>query len=732
MADRAAMMQMLAEAKARSKRADATTERPGPFKMDWADVGKSTASGIRSGLESTLGSIGDIGTMQQGLASYGASKLGLDPEKAATLAKYTSPFSLGATTEDVNAASDKLFGRDEITRHEATTPEGKHANVASNLLSGLVGGPENFGKDLALKAATLAPHLAPSAKAIFVGLASKMAPKEGLKIAEEMLAKGASREEALKATGWFQQHGDWKYEIGDKDAKLTGPAMDKLLGSQGTAFGYGPDIIDHPELFRAHPTLDRVPISTQISNWDQRGGSGQFHPETGIKASGDRTHTIKDVTLHELQHAVQTAENFPRGGNPLDNSLVPLTADLRDKVSQTFKTFDDERRAYVDAKIGDKLNDVSIDGRERLAMLQGVMDEWAAANPEKAKMRKLALENLDVRGPRAGYKHLAGEVEARNVQRRQDFTSPERREIAPWETQDVPDELQIVRRRADQPAQMMEPTDRLPGAPAHVEGPVPQVASAASDYAGKAGIDLKRQQAYADVSPRRGRYIAKAYDKMQHAPDDPKVKASYQALADETMAQWHALQDAGAKIDFMKPGQADPYPRGPRDALADLRANHHLSVFPSEQGFGTVNQITDNPLLAPTGITHNGHPMVVNDAFRAVHDYFGHGMEGAAFGPRGEENAWLSHKRLFSPEALPALTSETRGQNSWVNFGPHGEANQANPRDTVFADQKTGLLPAWATREGGMPLSYRAQQAGTVAALLSALALRSSGNEGQR
>lgn len=261
------------------------------------------------------------------------------------------------------------------------------------------------------------------------------------------------------------------------------------------------------------------------------------------------------------------------------------------------------------------------------------------------------------------------------------------------------------------------PGAKLPGAPAHVEGPVPEVAKAAEDYASRAGIDLRRQRSYAQADPRRGRYIAKAYEKMPHAPDDPKVKAAYDALGRETMAQWRALQEAGAKIDFIKPGMDDPYPGGPREALADLRANHHLWVFPSEQGFGSLNEIADNPLLAPTGETVGGHPMLVNDAFRAVHDYFGHGMEGANFGARGEENAWRAHQRLFSPEALPALTSETRGQNSWVNFGPYGEANRANQRETVFADQKTGLMPAWTQRESGMPLSYRAQQVATPLAV---------------
>jgi hypothetical protein len=270
--------------------------------------------------------------------------------------------------------------------------------------------------------------------------------------------------------------------------------------------------------------------------------------------------------------------------------------------------------------------------------------------------------------------------------------------------------------------------DRLPGAPSHIEGPVPEVAKAAEDYAASRGMNLTRQPNYAVADPRRGRYIAKAYDDMPHAPNDPKVAAAYKALSDETMAQWHALQDAGIDIDFLKQGAPDPYPGGPRDALADLRNNRHLHVFPTDQGFGSSEAFNpdNNPLLAPTGIEHKGHPMVVNDAFRAVHDVFGHGLEGANFGARGEENAWRAHQRLFSKEALPALTSETRGQNSWVNFGPFGDANRANQRETIFADQKTGVMPKWTQKEGGMPLAYRLQQVGLPATLAGTLMLSGS------
>lgn len=46
--------------------------------------------------------------------------------------------------------------------------------------------------------------------------------------------------------------------------------------------------------------------------------------------------------------------------------------------------------------------------------------------------------------PYGTYRRLAGEVEARNVQSRMNMTAAERRAKAPWLTQDVPDDQQIV------------------------------------------------------------------------------------------------------------------------------------------------------------------------------------------------------------------------------------------------------------------------------------------------
>lgn len=173
-------------------------------------------------------------------------------------------------------------------------------------------------------------------------------------------------------------------------------------------------------------------------------------------------------------------------------------------------------------------------------------------------------------------------------------------------------------------------------------------------------------------------------------------------MIEETMAQYEALRKKGYKFDFMPEG-GDIY-GNPRNAINDIVQNKRLSVFQTEQGFGGASAAEAsqaNPLLMKTGEFWNGKPVLANDVFRAVHDVFGHGKHGTGFRAAGEENAFQSQARMYSPDALPAATSETRGQNSWVNYGPFGQSNRnANALATEYAEQKVGIMPSWTWQEG--------------------------------
>lgn len=240
--------------------------------------------------------------------------------------------------------------------------------------------------------------------------------------------------------------------------------------------------------------------------------------------------------------------------------------------------------------------------------------------------------------------------------------------------------------------------DRLPGLEAASPGRVAGVREVATKYMISRGLPVRHQAEYVKVDTTRARIIAQLYDQAIDSPNDPEVRAAYEALAEETLAQYEALLELGFTFDWIT-GE-DPYAT-PADAIRDMQDNKHLWVFPTSEGFGTNTEANrDHPLLRETQYTIGGRVALVNDIFRVVHDVFGHGSEGASFGPRGEENAWQAHVRMFSPLAARAMTSETRGQNSWVNYGPFGAQNRANPKNTIFADQKTVLLPAWVSQVG--------------------------------
>ena len=214
---------------------------------------------------------------------------------------------------------------------------------------------------------------------------------------------------------------------------------------------------------------------------------------------------------------------------------------------------------------------------------------------------------------------------------------------------------------------------------------------------------------YYKLDPEHSRNIAQAYEDMLHEPDNPAVKASYAQMIKETRDQYRHIRQQHPELQLVpnKPGE-DPYAATPRMAAQDVIENNRLHFFPTEQGFGTTEQggidMSKHPMMQKSGETLNGKPLLNNDLFRIVHDYFGHLKEGYGFRAAGEDNAWRSHAAMYSDLARPAMTTETRGQNSWVNYGPHGEGNRAaSALDTKYADQKVGLMPEWTMRDRNSP-----------------------------
>lgn len=237
--------------------------------------------------------------------------------------------------------------------------------------------------------------------------------------------------------------------------------------------------------------------------------------------------------------------------------------------------------------------------------------------------------------------------------------------------------------------------------------PNPETKVIATEYKQAKGIDVPEGAPITKLDENKSKSIADAYDAMENNPSDPQVKAAYEAMAQETKDQFDAITKAGVKFEIYE-GQGEPY-KNSEEMIKDVRDNKHLFVLSTEKDFGqnpiTDQQRNDNPLLRDSGAKDiNGKPLLMNDVFRGVHDFFGHTERGNSFGAVGEENAWDVHARMFTPLARRAMTTETRGQNSWVNFGKQmrnpdgsikkkGDEGFMSATERPFAEQKIGLLP---------------------------------------
>lgn len=160
---------------------------------------------------------------------------------------------------------------------------------------------------------------------------------------------------------------------------------------------------------------------------------------------------------------------------------------------------------------------------------------------------------------------------------------------------------------------------------------------------------------------------------QQEGPTGEAVK-SYEAMRSHLGEQFNFMtrpeSEGGLGIEVNVTSE-DPYPSF--EALReDVATNNRLNVMSTETTGG-----------------HSFFTNAENDQFRAVHDYFGHVATGRAFDRHGEEAAYRSHAQMFPEEARPALSSETRGQNSYLNWGGND-----------FPDNAVVGVPKWMAGTG--------------------------------
>jgi hypothetical protein len=339
------------------------------------------------------------------------------------------------TTADIRAKHDAMYGGPGGWLRSArdAIPESPNTFSALNMVRSGLGtaanwlqGTPEIGPD------TLAPlGLAPmgmaltprNAVGVFGGPLAKTADHAALAKAQELAGKGVDRDFIWKETGWgLGPDGKWRFEIDDSKARwnpeieAAGLDVGAALSGYKDGFGRSPmqkDLFQHPDLYAAYPGAEKIGLGAtkDLVARGSYGDDGMVRLNTLLTDDN----AMKSTNLHELQHVLQQTEGFAKGANP----NAPITQAARESGIDSYMS---AFRAAEEAK--------GIPWRET----------WEAANkwvdsPE---------------GRAAIYQRHAGEVEARNAANRKDMNAEERRAKPPWQTQDVPDEQQIVRLLSDQ------------------------------------------------------------------------------------------------------------------------------------------------------------------------------------------------------------------------------------------------------------------------------------------
>lgn len=332
---------------------------------------------------------------------------------------------------------------------------------------------------------------------------------DNLKVAEKM-ERGKKDAKAIKlATGWERgADGKWRYEMQDakiKDMKDIGGGNivkrfdDDMLWNDGKLA----DVIDAPGLFEAYPQLKDVRIDTDDIMNDMPSNGGYNAKTNTITIHADELKYMNGILNHEIQHAIQHIEGFASGGNPENirdkiEEIVHENSPAAEYARQMLKTWSGMKIAAInlgrykdmiksdrealretaaeyffdalnmlddnpnsklvndwdqfDDKTAMEIAESGYHVDEAIKELNRLADEHWKTISEGSKdalgiVNKLGdlLENLS---DDELYWNLAGETEARNVEKRLGMTNEERRNSLAEDTEDVPRNSQIVLRNA--------------------------------------------------------------------------------------------------------------------------------------------------------------------------------------------------------------------------------------------------------------------------------------------
>ena len=487
-------------------------------------------------------------------------------------------------------------------------------------------------------------------------------------LAEKMLDEGIDAKTVKLATGWERWHdGKWRMELPDLQVKAEDVLPDGVVYTKGnTALkffdGKLHEYVKAPELFRAYPQLWDMHLV--VSPTDRLSNGKCYGKTIVLELNRDFSRdnpadmkSLQGLLIHEVQHAIQHEEGFPRGSNPGEFAVederaegelekqrqeitravrdfaAKLTTEVRKDAPWNFAIYDEDGQETLlnETQVAHAINDSLIrrgytgfsDLFQYGLKLDGEEISWDGLYDENGNVRLLKDDvqridrlcreyhnSLSRRVPGSlKYYRTAGEAEARNATKRSQMTEAEKRGSLLDETGDVlPDDLIYLNNEG---TSAMTPLRRT-GDPNTAEnsnqlrdGDVPH-APGFLEWAG-----LKGNRLYADYEFLYGRH-------SQYFSSPEEARAAVELV----LAQPEKVQDLRQNLSFVgmdeKTGKIYRIEISPK---MKQRYNHIRSVFEITPEQYRKIKLPGSPVLqlSPTDIARGAAGRMPSSLTGTVH-----------------------------------------------------------------------------------------------------------------
>jgi hypothetical protein len=247
---------------------------------------------------------------------------------------------------------------------------------------------------------------APAIGGMFIGKGARTWDALAAQKAKLLADMGTDPRTIWQQTGtWKGPDGKWRQEISDEKSFYR--------GSKAACSSYAEDVHLHPELYKAYPSAG----GSRVTESPHKGGS--FNPASRQITVGPMD--ANSTMLHEQQHQIQGLEGFATGGAPGSNGL---SWDEMTKIAKNI--YENSRNTYDDPLLAE------------LYAGSKPLKPWDEMFPvERAQYYEEAQKDV--------YRRLAGEAEARAVEKRMNMTPSQRQATFPEESYDVPLNELIIR-----------------------------------------------------------------------------------------------------------------------------------------------------------------------------------------------------------------------------------------------------------------------------------------------